>query len=112
MMRQAAAAYERRDWTEAERICRLTLSTEPANFDALNLLGIIAVQTRRTEEAVELLSQAVAVNAGNAMAHSNLGAALFNLGRLEKALEIYDRALALQPDYADATLMAGWRCWL
>lgn len=37
---RAVAAYQRADWTEAERLCRLILSTQSDNVDALHLLGL------------------------------------------------------------------------
>ncbi len=42
------------------------------------------------------------MDARQAIAHSNLGTALQRLGRSQDALASYDRALRLQPDYAEA----------
>jgi hypothetical protein len=58
---QAKAAYQQRDWTEAERLCRIMLANKSDDIDALNLLGIITAQTQRPQEDVTLLSQAIAV---------------------------------------------------
>ncbi|HTE86144.1 MAG TPA: tetratricopeptide repeat protein, partial [Dehalococcoidia bacterium] len=62
--RDAVAAYQRGETAEAERLCRSALDAQPDYFDALYLSGIIAEQTGRAEEAVELLSKAVAVKPG------------------------------------------------
>src|SRR5204863_18857 len=75
---------------------------QPNYFGALHLLGVIALQTRRTERAVELIGRAIGLNAKVAAAHSNLGNALKDLMRPEEALASYDRAIALKPDYAEA----------
>lgn len=101
-MQQAAIAYTRGEWAEAERLCRKILAAPGEYFDALNLLGIIAAQTRRTEEAADLLGRAVAANPGDAAAHSNYGNVLRNLKRFEEALDSYARALKIKPDYAEA----------
>ena len=101
-LQRAAAAYSRRDWVEAERLCRLVLNARTDNFDALTLLGIIAAQTQRTQEAVELFGRAVSANPNNAIAHSNHGNALRELKRLDEALTRYEQAVKLAPDFADA----------
>src|SRR5262245_45980614 len=96
-VQRAIAAYERGAWGEAEILCRRVLAVEPDAFDALNLLGIITAQTRRTQQAVELLGHAVAVNPANAAAHVNYGNILQRSGRLDDALASYNRALGLAP---------------
>jgi protein O-GlcNAc transferase len=101
-MQQAAMAYTRGEWAEAERVCRKILAAQGEYFDALNLLGIIAAQSRRTEEAADLLGRAVSANPGDAAAHSNYGNVLRSLKRFEEALESYARALKIKPDYAEA----------
>jgi protein O-GlcNAc transferase len=101
-MQQAAMAYTRGEWAEAERLCRETLAARGEYLDALNLLGIIAAQTRRTEEAADLLGRVVAANPGDAAAHSNYGNVLKGLKRFEEALDSYARALSIKPDYAEA----------
>ena len=100
-MQKAKDVYQSGDWTEAERLCRLILNDKSDQFDALNLLGIIAAQTQRPQQAIELLSKAVAVNPNHAIAHSNLGNLLCDLQRHEEALESFGRALTLNPDDAD-----------
>src|SRR6186997_2685660 len=84
---------------EAERIYGEILERQPNHFDALHLLGVLAVQTGRTERGVGLIKQAIAMNAGNAVAHNHLGNALTELRRADEALASYDRAIALKADY-------------
>ena len=42
------------------------------------------------------------LNPQSALSHFNLGNALFELKRHEEALDSYDRALAIRPDFAEA----------
>ncbi len=93
---RAAAAYNERNWDTAERIARAIVGAEPAHYDALNLLGIIAAQTRRAPEAERLLARAVAARPGLAIAHNNHANALRELGRFEDAVAGYQRAIALE----------------
>jgi Flp pilus assembly protein TadD len=63
---------------------------------------VIAYQEGRHAEAVELISQALAIDERQPAAHSNLGNALEALGELDRAMQSYRSALALYPDFADA----------
>ncbi len=100
-LQEAGDLYARGDWMRAEQLCRRVLAGQADCFEALSLLGLIAAQTRRMNEAAELLGRAAASRPDEGMAHNNHGNALRSLGRLEEALEAYGRALALEPDDAD-----------
>jgi len=101
-MQQATMAYSRGEWVESERWCRQILAAQGDYLDALNLLGIIAAQTHRVEEAARLLGRVVEANPGQATAHNNYGNILKELKRFDAALDSYERALKIRPDYADA----------
>ena len=96
------ALHQQGRLADAERIYRDVLRLQPNHFDALNLLGVIALQTRHMERAVELIGKAIALKPDYAEAHNNRGNALANLKRHEDALASYDGAIALKPDYAEA----------
>jgi predicted O-linked N-acetylglucosamine transferase (SPINDLY family) len=99
---QGLTLHQQGRLAEAERAYVEVLRQEPHYFDALHLLGVVALQTRRTERAVELIAKAIKINPTVAAAHSNLGSALNALKRHAEALASYDKAIALKPDYADA----------
>jgi predicted O-linked N-acetylglucosamine transferase (SPINDLY family) len=101
-IQQAAAAYAAGEWARSEELCRALLAAQPGEFDALNLLGIIAGRTGRAGEAAQLLRRAVAARPDAAAAHINYGNALTDLGCLEEALQSYGRALTINPRYAEA----------
>ena len=101
-MQRALAALQHQDWAECEHLCRLVLGAQAGNFDALHLLGVVALNTGRPDEAVDLLQQATAVLPGHAEARNNLGAAFLRAGRGEEALASHDDAIRLRPDYAEA----------
>ena len=99
---QGIALQQQGRLADAERIYREVLRQQPNHFGALHLLGLIALETRHTERAVELIGKAIALKPDNAKAHYNRGLALVNLKRPEDALESYGRAIALNPDFAEA----------
>lgn len=88
--------------SEAEAAYREVLAVDPDNIDAPHFLGVIAYQLGKHEQAAELISQALSRNASNAPAHNNLGNVFRAQDKLDKALACFQRALALQPDYANS----------
>jgi tetratricopeptide (TPR) repeat protein len=102
MLRQAVALQQNGAFAEAQELYREILELKPRHFDALQLLGALALQGGRIEEGVDLLSKALAVNSKQAAIHSNLAYALNALHRFDEALASANRALALQPQFPDA----------
>jgi tetratricopeptide (TPR) repeat protein len=86
----------------ADAIYREVLARDPGNAAAGHLLGVLAVQGGRFQEAVERISAAMARQPDVAEMHVNRGAALVGLEAFEAALADYDRALALRPDLQQA----------
>jgi predicted O-linked N-acetylglucosamine transferase (SPINDLY family) len=101
-MREAANAYSSGRWSVAEQLANAILARDSARFDALNLLGVIAAQTRRLPEAADLLRRAVKSRPTDAAAHNNYANVLKALQRDDEALKSYDRALKLDPRNAEA----------
>ena len=74
----------------------------PNNAAAVNLLGVIAYQSGRHDEAVLLIKKAIRANPGDATYHYNLGLSYRALQQTGEAIASYQQALKLQPRYADA----------
>ena len=86
---------------EAERCYRQVLVIDAQHADSLHLLGIIADQTGRHGEAIDLIGQAIRLRDDVPSYHNNLGNVLMGQGKLADAVTHYERALALKPDYAE-----------
>ena len=100
--RQGVALHQQGRFAEAEQIYRDVLAQDPKSFEAIHLLGVIALQTRKPQQAVELIGKAIALNPAVPTAHCNLGSALTALQRHAEALASFDKAIALKADLADA----------
>lgn len=106
-VRQAIEHHRAGRLREAEQACRQVLRQDPAQPQALTLLGVIARQAGRPDAAIDLFRRATAIAPSYADAYYNLGNALRDRndrarGDRRAALDAYDRALDLRPD------QAGW----
>ena len=60
----AVPAWERQDWDEAERLHREGLAAHPGNASLLYNLAAVLAQSGKTDEAIELLRQALEAEPG------------------------------------------------
>jgi hypothetical protein len=87
--------------SEAERLYRQILSSDPGHADALHLLGVIALQSGHREAALKLIGRAIALRGNVGIYHANYANALHLLDRFAEAIVAYQQALALDPNNAD-----------
>lgn len=87
---------------EAARLYRLVLGVEPAQPDALHLLGVLLAQAGDVPAAVRGIARALRIRPESAQAWAHLGGALRGAGRPEEAEATLRRALALDPALGDA----------
>src|SRR5262249_30867767 len=86
MMTAALKLHQAGDLRQAERIYCDVLRIDPRQGDALNLLGLIANQVGKPEEAIDLLSRAVAAHPHEPEFHNTLAAAYKGVGDVESAV--------------------------
>jgi tetratricopeptide (TPR) repeat protein/2-polyprenyl-3-methyl-5-hydroxy-6-metoxy-1,4-benzoquinol methylase len=99
---QALTQHQRGQVGEAERLYRQILAARPDHLDALNLLGLLALQSGRNAEAIDLIAQAIARNERVADFHNNIAEAYRRAGRLDAAVEHFARAAELEPAFLEA----------
>jgi protein O-GlcNAc transferase len=97
---QAAAACERGQFLEAERLCAGILGAQPDHFVALQILATAQAGRGLYVEALASCDKALAVRPEHAGLLHNRGAILQELERFQEALASYAQALAIRPDYA------------
>ena len=78
--------------------------------EALNVLGMRAVQRGDYAEAVSLFSQAAATDPASGDAQYNLARALKDAGRTVEALAAFRKVVSLHPADADAWYTMGNTC--
>jgi Flp pilus assembly protein TadD len=100
-LEQAVRLHRAGNLAQAEELYRKILAKEPQQPDALNLLGVIALNGGRPKEAAALFAKAIGIKSAAAEYHSNLSLALGKLDRVEEATTAARRALALRPDFVE-----------
>jgi predicted Zn-dependent protease len=70
-LRHAGALYRAGEWTGAEELCTSILKVDPAQLEAIELLGVIAARSRRMPQALDMLGRLVAARPDDPTAHSN-----------------------------------------
>jgi predicted O-linked N-acetylglucosamine transferase (SPINDLY family) len=94
---QAARLGQSGRLAEAAALCEQVLKGAPDNVEALHLLGLVALQSGRPQDALARFEAAVEVDARFAPAHNHAGVALCALGRLAEGIVCYRRAVDCAP---------------
>ena len=84
------------------------LRAEPANVDALNLLGLAKFQSGEHAEAVRLFKKCLKTKPDFAPAHGHLGDALIEMKSFAEAITSLRRAIALAPQWPEAHCNLGY----
>ncbi len=91
---------EQGNFEQAIETYNYILSVEPDNAECHNYLGYLLWQLDKNDEAVEAYNRAIALNLDNPIAYNNLGVIyLDEKCQLKKALEMFEQAVALKPNY-------------
>jgi tetratricopeptide (TPR) repeat protein len=106
-LKRAFAFHNQGRLSDAAAIYRSVLVREPAQFDALHFLGVIAYQTNDLIEADKLISAAINVNPNSPSAYSNRGSVLRDLRRFQEAVVDYRKAISLDPRRAELYINCG-----
>jgi protein O-GlcNAc transferase len=85
---------------EAEELYRQILQSQPDNADALHLLGVLAADTGRDAEGVQLIREAIKVCPLDMKCWSNLWVILLKQARADEAVHALEQAARLTPDEA------------
>lgn len=85
----------------AERLYHQILANDKDYSEALHLLGVIALQLRKHEVAVEYIRRAIELKSTDFIYHNNLGNAFQAHGKIEEAVVSFRQALELNPDFPE-----------
>ena len=100
IIKEALNLHKQGKTAAAEKIYLQALEQSPDNTNALNLLGLLYIQTKDFLNAISLLKKATELKPC-AYFYENLGIAYFNNNELSEAIKCYHQALEFTPDSFD-----------
>ncbi len=101
-IRNAGQFIVQGDLARAEAELNFVLTTDPNDYRALNLLGVIRAQQGRNPEAEQLFKRVIEQKPDYASAHVDLGLLYRQMGDGDRAITELERALQLDPARQDA----------
>jgi tetratricopeptide (TPR) repeat protein len=102
MLAQASALRRQGQIIDAEHLYAAVLAIAPDDADALYCMGAIKLARGEPGEALRLIGAALASRAPTPRLLFDLGLAFNTLNRHQKALDSFDLAIQLQPDFFEA----------
>lgn len=99
---QAEVAFDQGDCERALTLAHGALDAEPEDVTELNNLGILLLELDQPETALETLRKAIRCPDAGSRQWFNLAHALEYVDHLEESAMALERALELDPDFADA----------
>jgi predicted O-linked N-acetylglucosamine transferase (SPINDLY family) len=102
MLTEARQSKREGDKLRSEQICREILRVDPANVEALHLLGVCLHARGSLAEATEQYQKALRLDPSRAVVANDLGTALAMQNRLDEAIPVFQQVVRLKPDFAQA----------
>jgi protein O-GlcNAc transferase len=97
-LNQAVAAHRAGDLSRAESLYKLVLASDPKQFDAMHMLGIVAGQRGDYREGVRRITEALNIRPNATDGYINLGRMQAELKDHAGACVSYSKALSLNPN--------------
>lgn len=106
-LRRGFKHHQSGEFGEAELIYREVRAAEPDNFDAVNLLGVIAAQQRNHADAEGYFLEALRICPSSSAVLNNLAGTYKDRGQLDQAEVYYRNALESDPGAVASWLNLG-----
>ena len=107
MMARALQCFQSGNHDEAELILIKVLGTQPKNFDALHILGVLKGIKNQHHEALEFFRKALRVNSNDSFLNFNIAKAFSEIGEDEKSLKFHSSATRLNPNHPEGWVSYG-----
>ena len=109
-MDEALSHQQAGRYLESAHACEQILKLDPANAEGLHLVGMVAFQSPKVDNAfaIDLIQQAIAIDGKAAQYRSDLATILWVVGRLDEAKAQYREVLAIMPNSAETLCNLGF----
>ncbi|MBF0193423.1 MAG: tetratricopeptide repeat protein [Magnetococcales bacterium] len=98
LFKEAIDHYNCERFVEADKCCTAIINNFPNHADAINLLGVIALQFNRYILAKDLFLRAINVNDKQVLYFHNLAVSLIQLEEKKEAIDVLNQALEIDPE--------------
>jgi tetratricopeptide (TPR) repeat protein len=102
LLQQGLFHHRQGDLAQAMERYVAVLQTDPQNPDALYYVAVVACQEEQFQQGIALARRAIEFGPPQARLHNLLGQALYREGDRLEAIKNFDRAIALDANFADA----------
>jgi predicted O-linked N-acetylglucosamine transferase (SPINDLY family) len=99
-LEQAVVLCGIKEFDKAANILQEILKNNNKDYNALNLLGVIAAQKKDYAKSLEYLESSLKINNENYIALNNLGLIYLNLKKLDLAIMNFNKALKINQNYS------------
>jgi len=111
VLQEALALHQKGELEQARALYEKLLQLEPANSDALHLLGVVLHQTGDSAAGARLIEHAIRLSPKQGAFYNNLGEALRGCQRWQDAARAYNKAVEINPQMAGAWYWLGVCLW-
>ena len=107
LLQEATQNIKRNNLVEAKVLLLKILDTEPRNFDALNIIGVITGKENNHIEAINFFKKAQKIRPDNNLVNFNLAKAFSESGNELEAIKYYEIAIRLDKNHLGSYLNFG-----
>lgn len=107
LLNQAIELHKKGFLDQAKKIYTEIHLKNPTNFETTNLLGVIALQEKEFEKAINLIEKAIVLNPNHHALYNNLGTALKEKGKFKESINCYKKSISINPNYVEGYLNLG-----
>lgn len=102
ILQQALSAHQKGDIKQAEKLYLEQLQRNPADTNALQLLGTLYASQGRLEQATQMMQKSLSINTSQMPVHANLAICYKRLGWFAQAQKQYQTMIELDGNYRSA----------
>jgi len=102
VLKKAMTYHQNGEFIKAKKIYQDIISSDPNNFNALQLLGTLEAQNSNFDLANTILKKALDINGQDKILLNNIGGVSCLLKRYKEAIEYFNRAIYIDHHYYDA----------
>lgn len=107
LLRKAIAFFNKRNWQDADALCRELIRKNPRHHKALNLLAVILTNKPDLEQAEKCVREAIRIMPTEPAYLGNLGLILKESERWEESFKAFEQAYTLNPNDAETLYNLG-----